>query len=241
MSAGAGNLLALYTTEAVGAVAVRNGERVVAAEFAAQGQHAPAVLSAVLGILDAAAARLADLDGVVVTTGPGSFTGIRVGLATAQGLAAARGWRVLCCDSLQAVAAAWPGEAPLAVVQDARRGELYAAVYDVRGARPRTLVEPMCAPPEVVARCLARALEGGTPGRLRLVGSGVDLVRAPLHAAAVEVETPDGNRMPGGVARGLLDLARAGGCREVEPQDLEPTYLRKSDAEIRRDALPPGP
>ena len=229
------DLIALHTTDAVGSAAVRCGADTWAQEFGAQGQHAPVVLAAVLRLLEAAEVRLEALAGIAVTTGPGSFTGIRVGLATAQGLAAARGWNVWGCDSLMALAAVHAGERlPLAVVQDARRGEVYAALYDVRGEVPGVRAAPFCASPGVAAGRLAAALEAP---HVHVVGSGVEILRAPLRDLGVQADTPMERRATP-VARALLDLACAGGCRAFEARAVEPTYLRKSDAEIRRQAIP---
>jgi len=274
------DLVSLHTTEARGSVGVARGEILATRTFESAGQHAPALLSAVRRLMDEAAVGLADLDGVVVSTGPGSFTGIRIGLATAQGLAAARGWPVLSCDSLTALAGCFMGEeAPLAVVQGARRGEVYAALFDVRGALPAVVVAPFCAAPEGAAARLEAALlatwspqprGGGWPeARLALAGSGASLLGPWIARRGIEVLPPGGgeraaaaNPEPGqaatqawrapaeagqvageplqpDVARALLLLARAGGCHETEPDEIEPTYLRKSDAELRREQIPP--
>jgi tRNA threonylcarbamoyladenosine biosynthesis protein TsaB len=198
-------------------------------------------LGAILELLDAAGAPMRALRAVAVTTGPGSFTGIRVGLATVQGLAAARGWQVLPCDSLRAHAAAWRGTAtggPLAIVHDARRGEVYAGLYDVGGVWPRALVEPFCATPSRAAALLLAgtrsvAEPSAAGGGLALAGSGAALV-AP---ALVAVQPRRLGAPPVPVAGALVAMARAGILRGVAPQALEPTYLRKSDAEVRRDSI----
>ncbi|MFQ5601153.1 MAG: tRNA (adenosine(37)-N6)-threonylcarbamoyltransferase complex dimerization subunit type 1 TsaB [Candidatus Krumholzibacteriia bacterium] len=249
-----GDLLALHTSDAVGAVAVSCGERLGFEVLDPGGQHARSVLGAVRGVLARLGVGLQDLRGLVVTTGPGSFTGIRIGLATAQGLAAARGWTVLACDSLKAEATAHLGsDSPVGVVLDARRGEVYAALYDARGDLPREQVAPFCASAEEAAGKLAAGVRGGTgragvrahrgrprsaEGRLLLVGSGVDLVRGFFVTAGVRAEclARAGRET---VVRALLDLARAGGCPSYAPEQLEPEYLRRSDAEIRRQRSVP--
>jgi tRNA threonylcarbamoyladenosine biosynthesis protein TsaB len=232
-------LLALHTTEPTGSVAVATQAGRHEALIVSGGAHAPALLDAVLKLLRVAGTGFDELAGVVVTTGPGSFTGIRVGLATAQGLAAARGWPLHACDSLLARAAVWSGHAdPLAVVLDARRGEVYAALYDVRSFPPRVLVAPFCATPGEASARLAAGLEGDGVessgcARLAVTGSGAPLLAATLPAA---VPLQDG---PRSVAAALIDLAWGGGCEMLEPHAVEPTYLRKSDAEVRRESTVP--
>lgn len=222
--------LAWHTAEAHGSVAVRARGRDLVHEFDPGGQHAPALLAAIQDLLRAAGLGLADLGSVAVTTGPGSFTGIRVGLATAQGLAAARGWRVCTADSLQAQAwACGVSEAgSLAIVQDARRGEVYASRYAWRSGRPQVEVPPFCAAP-AAARRLAAGLAPGE--RLDIAGSGAALIEEALRSAGVETQRR-GAVMP--VARALLDLADAGDGAWVDAAALDPLYLRKSDAELRK-------
>lgn len=224
-------LLALHTTEPEGSVALGDAGKIESRPLATGGPQAPALLAGIMELLATAGSRLDLLGGVVVSCGPGSFTGIRVGLATAQGLAAARGWRVHACDSLLARAAAWAGRpGPLAVVLDARRGEVYAALYEMDSFPPRERVAPFCAPPEEAAGRLAMAAPPA------LTGSGAELLRGHLPGAVVLSGSP----RP--VAVALLDLAWGGGCRLLPPHAVEPAYLRKSDAEVRREhSAPPIP
>jgi tRNA threonylcarbamoyladenosine biosynthesis protein TsaB len=232
-------LLALHTTEPEGSVAVGTQSGCRELPIVTGGPQAPALLEAVLALLTGAGMDFGGLTGIVVSTGPGSFTGIRVGLATAQGLAAARGWRVYACDSLLARAALWsPHREPVAVVLDARRGEVYAALYDVRSFPPRVVVEPFCAVPDAAsARLPAGAAQmcdaAAEAAPLVLTGSGAAMVGARLPAAAVL------GAAPRTVAAALLDLAWGGACVLAEPQTVEPTYLRKSDAEVHRESPVP--
>jgi len=222
-------LLALHTTDAQASIAVdTGGDAIASVEFAATGAHAPAVLTQVEAVLATAGVSLTACEALAVTLGPGSFTGIRIGIATAQGLAAALGVPIWTCGSLMAHAAACHGTVagPLAVVLDARRGEVFAALYDVTDPVPRALVPPFCAAPEQAAAHLAAA------GPLSITGSGAELVTMPrtaLPAAAIV-------HAPIAVAVALARLVRAGACRKSAPRDIEPDYLRKSDAELERRA-----
>ena len=215
-------LLALHTTDARASIAVDTGTRVEAVEFVATGTHAPGIWVELRRALAAAGVALDDCDALAVTTGPGSFTGIRIGIATVQGLGAARDLPIWTCSSLAAHAAAQHGTVagPLAVVLDARRGEVFAALYDGTDAVPRAVVEPFCATPARAAATLAAA------GAVAVCGPGaecVDLPGVPLLAPA-----------PQPIAVAVARLVAAGGCRRRAPRDLEPEYLRKSDAELQR-------
>jgi len=223
-----GTLIALHTSDPVGSVAIARGTAIVSAEFSSAGRHAPVVLNEILRLLETNAVRLDDCDGIAVTTGPGSFTGIRIGLATVLGLAAARRWPVHAAGSLPATAAACArGPEPLAVVFDARRGEVYAGMYDVSTGIPRELTAPFCAP---VAAAAVRLVGVVPASQLRLTGSGAALVGAQSALAGATHVEPART-----TAAALCDLVRSGVARAVAARDLEPMYLRESDAELRRD------
>jgi tRNA threonylcarbamoyl adenosine modification protein YeaZ len=224
--------LAIHVTEARGSVAVeRRDGAVLASEFAAQGDKAPVLLVEIEQLLRRAETPLSAVETITVTTGPGSLTGIRVGIATAQGLALARGARVLACDSLQAVAAAHRDSEPaVAVVLDARRGEVYAAVYDLPSRGPLGVrLAPGCWTPAAAAAAIAAMMSG--EARPRLAGSGASLVETPLRASIASLEIVTSSTP---IAAAVLDLARRDGLRTVAAAQLEPVYLRLSDAEARR-------
>lgn len=226
------NLVALHTSDARAVVGVAHAGRMAVERLESHGRHAGSVLGALQRVLQRANVTLRDLDGVVVTRGPGSFTGIRIGLATAQGLAAACQWSVWACDSLRAEAAASVNaHAALAVIQDARRGEVYAALYDVRHGAMREIVAPFCAaPPAAAERLLAHAPAGACAA----LGSGARLVADVAGRAVGLLGRPGADDIVGALVR----LARSGSCQRFEPQQLEPAYLRKSDAEIQRERNP---
>ncbi len=231
-------LVVVHTSDAQGVVGVARGDDVFSESLDARGQHARSLLGTLERVLQRAALTMRDVNGIVVTSGPGSFTGIRIGLATAQGLAAARGCGVWTCDSLHAEAEAClradagaggarPAGSCIAVVQDARRGEVYAGLYDDGGAKARTVVAPFCDAP---ARASARLRAAWTTPPYVALGTGAALLEPEPHG--FEVVPRPGN---GDVVEALVHMARAGACRRVEAHALEPTYLRKSDAEIKRE------
>jgi len=157
-------------------------------------------------LLREAGAERSELTGVVVGTGPGSFTGLRMGLAAARGLALALDVPVAGVSTLDALAAGSPGAVP---VVDAGRREVFTLVAG----------EPWCASPQ------ALELEAGTV----CVGDGAVRYREVLEASGAEVP-PDGDERHLPRARFHAELARTFGSAEA----VEPLYLRLPDAERRR-------
>ena len=216
-------LLAIETAaELVGVALAVDGEPYAGVWVRSARRHAEALAPAIAHVLDQAGATLADVETVAVDVGPGLFTGLRVGVATAQGLAQGLGVGVLGVASVDVLAreaydAGWRG--PVAAVIDARRGEVFAATVD----GPSGEVGPP-------ARHRPAALAGtlrGTEGLL-VVGSGAHRYAeafAGLHVAAIREPSP---RALAAAAAGKL----ARGARPVAPADVRPVYLRDADARI---------
>ena len=205
--------------ESVGDPAVAHGERL-------PGDVARA--------LEHAGLAIGEIDLLALAAGPGSFTGLRVGVATVQGLAFARGLQVVPVPTLEALAraAAEAHAAPglTAVWMDAQRGEVFAALYDSSG---RELVAPLSGrPPDVLQRWSA-----GEPGVALadidlFFGDGALRYEAAIRAAAgARVEVASAPPLAGTVAR----LAGAQPHRAVPPHAIVPIYVRRPDAELARD------
>ena len=237
-------ILAIDTTTRGGSVALADDEAVRALvpgdPSRTHGERLPGEIARVLA--DAGVGRRA-IDLVAVASGPGAFTGLRIGLATAQGLAMALDRPVVGVPSLDALA--WgalsrapgaPGERILVPWMDAQRGEVFAAVYKTgqgaTGVVPWTVVEPaLTAPPAVLlGRWLARL--AGHPALF--VGDAVsrdagDIARA--GAGAWQVAAPEA------LAPAIAQLGRrmAAAGQAGPPHALAPIYVRRPDAEIERE------
>ncbi len=225
-------LLALESATATPSVALVDGGRVVAERPAgADATRSETILPAVSGLLEDCGVGLGDLDGFAIAIGPGSFTGLRVGLATLKGLAFEDARPVAAVSSLAALArrAGEPRPGPVAALLDARRGELYAAVWAAGADAAPRLPEGLYRPGEILA---------ALPPDCRLSGDGADLLRAAAgEGAPWEVLPP----MACAGFVGLLGaraLAAGGG---VPAAGLVPRYLRRAEAEVRRtgEALEP--
>ena len=182
--------------------------------------HAAELLPAVHEVMRRARVGFSDLDAIAVGLGPGTFTGLRIGIATARALAKAQDLPVRGVSSLAALAAGMPGEVRLPVI-DAKRGELYAALYD----RDRELWPPFAAGPgellERLASSAARPLAAGD-GSLRF--------RDELEAAGVEVAAGESTAHVVGAAA-LCRVAL--GVADAPAEQIVPDYLREPDATAR--------
>ncbi len=226
-------ILALESSTRAASAAVLRGEELLA-EVAGEpgGSQSEQLLPAVDRALREAGARLADLGGLAVSVGPGSFTGLRVGIATARGLAFESELPVAAVSSLAALAAALPpGGVPVVPLLDARRGELYAAVFEMAAEGPAELVPEGVYTPE--------ALTARLPARCTLVGEGLalfcDAARAQL-GAGVRIDSSGiaGPRAADVGRIGARSIARGGG---VDASQLVPRYLRRAEAEVKRTGL----
>jgi tRNA threonylcarbamoyladenosine biosynthesis protein TsaB len=170
-------------------------------------------------------------DVVAVAAGPGTFTGLRVGVATALGLA--RGWRcpVVALSSLVVRAALAPGEPRVLALLDARKNRFYAGLFDTRGAWP----EPLGDERDVALD----ALLGDLPALC--TGDGALLAAGRLEAAGGRIHPAAGSSPAVETAR-LGALALAAG-QAVEPVLVRIRYLRPPDATPRVPGFdnPPGP
>jgi tRNA threonylcarbamoyladenosine biosynthesis protein TsaB len=228
-------ILALDTTTPAGSVAVvRDGLVVETAAGDGSRTHGERLPGELLDLLARHGLSLREVDLFAVAAGPGSFTGLRVGIATIQGLALVTGRPVApvpALDALAAVAAATgPGDARLAAWIDAHRGEVFAGLYG--GRPPIAILDPgIGAPGEVLDRWAAE----DRPGPIVFAGDGAlryrPLIAARLGSQAIVID-PLPPLAPE-IARRADTLAAAG--RTVAPHAIVPIYIRRSDAELARE------
>ena len=214
-------VLAIDTALAVCAAAVLDTERpgMRAREvIPMQRGHAEALMPLIAQLMDAAKLEFSELDRIAVTTGPGSFTGLRVGIAAARGIALAAGKPAFGLSTLSAYAApliAKDDSIPVMAVIDARHGQVYLQVFGVGG---RSIVLPRVAP-------IHEAVRLAPAGPVRIVGSAAGLVAAAW---------PEGQPAPSLVeehAAPEIDwVARLGAAAGI-PAPPKPLYLRAADAQ----------
>ncbi len=181
--------------------------------------HAEALMPLIARVMGAADTEFVMLDRIAVTSGPGSFTGLRVGIAAARGIALAAGRPAFGLTTLAAFAApliARDDSVPVAVAIDARHGHVYLQMF---GAGGRTLVTPRIA-------SLSDAAQAAANGRARLAGNAAELV-----AAAWPADAAPSPRVEQASAPDIVWVARLGAAASGDPGPPRPLYLRAPDAQ----------
>jgi tRNA threonylcarbamoyladenosine biosynthesis protein TsaB len=237
-------ILGLDTATRATAVALLDTDRPEAAvqqrddpPAAARPRHTTRLLELCQAVLDQAGLGYTDVDRLAVGVGPGTFTGLRIGVATALGLAQARQMDVVPVSTLHALAAAAApyaraeGLSDVVAVLDARRGEAFAAAWPVASAEGCG-APPWLAPAALAPGALAAAL-AGRGHSLMAVGDGAIAFREALAPSGCRVpeETSERHRVSA-----IAHCRLAAGSDPVSPRTVRPEYLRLPDAEIARRA-----
>lgn len=219
-------VLAFDTAQGALSAAVHDGEGELATIFEERTRgHAEALMPMLETVLAEAALGFADLDALAVTVGPGTFTGLRVGLAAARGLALARDLPLVGVTTLEAVAAPVrlvAGEAVVAAF-DARRDEIYLQVFG-DGLSPLS-------PPLLTGLDAAMTQLPAAP--LVLVGTGSALLAAKLEMAGRTYRLADARPQPDASVIARLAVSRlAGEGPEAFRVPPPPLYIRAPDAKL---------
>ena len=207
---------------------VRDGAVLAEAVQQESRSHAQSLPLLVERALAHAGLGIQELDGLAVSIGPGSFTGLRIGLGYAKGIAFAGRLALVAVPTLEALAwaaEAAPGERICAAL-DARKGEVYAALFASTAAGPRRLTSDMALrPPELAARLEPPCV---------LVGDAGTVYRDVLGARAAI--RPFTTHHPRGSIVAQLGWQRLVAGEVANPGDLEPVYIRPAEAELARSA-----
>jgi tRNA threonylcarbamoyladenosine biosynthesis protein TsaB len=205
-------ILAVDTTGEYGSVALSHDDVTVdEMELHAPDGFAHVLYGYVEEILRRNRVKLAEVEFFAAASGPGSFTGVRIGMACIKGLAEAMGKPAVGVSNLQAIASF--GTAPLrAVVMDARRGEVYGAVYDALGGVVQR---------ETVAKFAAWLV--------RLPQGDLEILSPNFECTEVVIK-----KTPRAIAAAVARLAMASLARGAagDPAGLDANYVRRSDAEL---------
>ncbi|MBI4125482.1 MAG: tRNA (adenosine(37)-N6)-threonylcarbamoyltransferase complex dimerization subunit type 1 TsaB [Deltaproteobacteria bacterium] len=229
-------ILAVDTSTKMGSVALTENESLIAQlQLNVEVTHTERLLPAVETLLNQTGLTLEKVDGLALAIGPGSFTGLRVGLATMKGFAQARGLPLVGVSSLLALACnGWMSERPVAACLDAHRGEVYAAVYSgdttLNSKGTKCCVPEQAVKPELLCNTLKDI------GPCWLIGDGAiryrQLFKDKLGEAALFAPEPLMRLEAKWVAHLALPRLQKGEGRNWE--DLSPNYLRLSDAELKK-------
>jgi tRNA threonylcarbamoyladenosine biosynthesis protein TsaB len=181
--------------------------------------HAEALMPLLARVMQDAGLAFRDLDRIVVTTGPGSFTGLRVGLAAARGLGVATKLPVVGVSTLSAYAAPYLGAdetSPVVAAIDARHAHVYLQIFAPGG---RTIVEPRLAP-------LSEAVRAASEAASCIVGSAARMVAEALPLTALRPARVDAR-----VAPDIAWIAKIGAVMPEAQAPPKPQYLRAPDAQ----------
>lgn len=217
--------LAIESATLVASVAV-GADTMVMAEITSRVAltHSERLLPMIDQVLSLAEVELSNIDGIVVSAGPGSFTGLRIGLATAKGLAHAQGCQLYAVSTLEALA--WQQPAGIIVpLLDARREQVYTGIYRRTEGGIVTLMPPAAIP-------LQELLQSHLPQAeaVRFVGEGASLYQPQIvaHVPNALFANPQ-HDWPR--ASGLALVALADGRQPETVGELRPAYIRASQAE----------
>ena len=214
-------ILAIDTTGPTGSIALVGDEGVIEeVQMTSPDGFAHVVFGEIEALLQRQGLSIHQIDGFASASGPGSFTGVRVGLTAAKGLAEATGKQVVAVSNLQTLAL-FGTQDHRAVVIDARRGEVYGAVYN-----SRLEVEQ----DEVVIRLTdwLAAVSKSFPGAEFVVQRGPLAVPLPEGLGSTTIQTPQ--ELAGAVGRIALGRFRHGFGED--PAAIDANYVRRSDAEL---------
>lgn len=219
--------MSVETSTLAGGVALFEGERVIG-EYLLDVRitHSERLMPAIDRLLVDAGWTPASLEGLAVAIGPGSFTGLRIGLSAVKGLAWSLGLAVAAVPTLDALAATLPFAAlPVCTVLHARKAEVYVSLYRWDGAAMRREWDYLTLSPDALAE---RLIEPTI-----LVGDSAQAI-ASRHARVA----PPHRRLPSAAAVGALGLASFRAGEVVSARELSPFYLRPPEAELKRRGVP---
>jgi len=234
-------VLALDTTTRDGSVALVDEHHVIEERRGDSARsHAERLPGELLALAEAHRLSVSAIDLFAVAAGPGSFTGLRIGIATIQGLALTTGKRIVAVSALEALAQS-AGSAPgtfIAAWMDACRHDVFAALYRVVDApafSPERLVEIEGAIVGDPAATLARWGSHLRDANVTFVGDGAALYADAIagHQSTGWEVLPEPPPLAGAIGR--MAVARALRGDTIQPAAVHPLYLRRPDAEVARD------
>lgn len=221
-------ILGIETSTKTGSVAVASEDGVIAQySLNIEVTHSERLMAAVDRVLKDTGLAIADMGAYAVAIGPGSFTGLRIGLAAVKGLALVTGKPIAAVPTLQALAANLPFAGhPVCPLLDARKSEVYAALYRCDGRAPAALMA------EAVLS-LSRLSERITE-RTIFTGEASRLFRPDIEKIFGEraLFAPHSATLPSAATIAELGLALVKSGRQADPDSLTPMYIRRPEAEV---------
>lgn len=217
--------LSIDTSGKSGGITLAQGDhssfRVLESSFIAGGTFSAQLVPTLASLLKKHGLAAADLEGLVAVSGPGSFTGLRVGLSAIKGLAEVLRVPIATVSLLEALVISSGVDGRIAAAVDAGRAEAYFGVYEVAGHRASLIKEELLSHAELV--------HAGKNESVRLLATTDQTIANVAASAAIRVLTTE---RPGSEVSAKIGLARLLAGETTAVEALDANYIRKSDAEI---------
>lgn len=228
-------ILAVDCATPVAGIALSDGEKIMA-EYSLNSKrpHSENFMPMIDKCLQDCSCSLRDLDAIAITSGPGSFTGIRIGMATVKGLSLGSGVPIIAISTLEALAFNLVlSDYLVCPVLNARKNEIYTAAYDVQGTEPKILWGPAACPPQVMAEAV-NDLAAQRPGVV-LLGDGYQPYQEMFHTILGSrlVEVPLHFMLPRASSIAVLAMVRLKQGEIENVHAIRPFYIRLSEAEYQ--------
>jgi tRNA threonylcarbamoyladenosine biosynthesis protein TsaB len=220
-------LLSVDTATTIFSVALADGPLLLGEETGAAGPATTVRLApAIEGLLTRVGLAPAELDGFAVTVGPGSFTGLRVGIALVCAMAYGVGKPVFPVSSLELLAMNAPPGSVVCPMLDARKAEVYCALFRRRELLETVVAEGAHAPESFI---------GSLEGPVLFLGDGAERYRAQIaDTCGPRAEIPPAGPLHQLRAAAAIPLVLSGHLQPLSPAAILPRYLRRPEAELNR-------
>lgn len=230
-------ILAVDSSTPVAGVALVDENRVIIESFINYKKtHSETLLPTVDRIMRECDCNIKDIDALAITAGPGSFTGLRIGMAAIKGISLATHKPVVAVSTLDTLAGNIAGSnALVAALLDARKNELYCGFYEASGIRPKRLKEPMVCTPQTISSLALELADYKQQDKIILLGDGYyrysDYFDMELKDRLIPM--PGHLMFPRAAVAGTLAVHKAQQGEFEDVYQLRPYYIRLSEAEYR--------
>ncbi len=221
-------------TDQLSASLLIENEQIIERHKDSHSSHCELLAGFILELVSEVNIAIDKIDCVAVSTGPGSFTGLRIGIATAMGLAYGLGIPACGINTLMGLACNHFEHGKLICpVIDAKRSEVYTALYRIGDDIPQTVIEPVTLPVSMLSGILLDKNEN-----VIITGPAAEKFRDMLQESLGKSASfiPPDSAQPSAISIAELGIIHYRQNRSIHPGALKPVYLRRSDAEIARDS-----
>jgi tRNA threonylcarbamoyladenosine biosynthesis protein TsaB len=223
-------VLGIDTSTMIGAIGIVSEEEILAeVKLNVQITFSEILLSSIDSLLKNIQMKIEEIDGFAIAIGPGSFTGLRIGVSTIKGLIFALNKPVTSIITLDCLASFFPySKYPIGAILDAKKEEVYFSCYDTQKGKVNRISEYLVISPEKLGEIIKE--------KTILVGSGVrpykEKIEKALKDKAVFIEPFDSFPSGALIARLGMEKIKKGHTENIET--LEPFYIRKSEQELKK-------